>query len=82
MVIRKLDLEYARLLTGERVAVEADWKWRIGLLGRQVVIEHLGGGVSSGRLRDMAFDGLEIETADGFVRVIAPESVAHIRAQA
>jgi hypothetical protein len=29
----------------------------------------------------MAFDGLEVEDGDGFVRVIAPESVAHIRAQ-
>jgi BirA family biotin operon repressor/biotin-[acetyl-CoA-carboxylase] ligase len=81
VVVRKLDSEYARLLAGERVAVEADWKWRIGLLGRHVVIEHLGGGVSAGRLRDMAFDGLEIEGADGFVRVVAPESVAHIRAR-
>ena len=80
VVVRKLDLEYARLLAGERVAVEADWKWRIGLLGRHVVIEHHGGETTTGRLRDMAFDGLEVETADGFVRVVAPESVSHIRA--
>jgi BirA family transcriptional regulator, biotin operon repressor / biotin---[acetyl-CoA-carboxylase] ligase len=80
-VVRKLDLEYARLLAGERVAVEADWKWRVGLLGRQVVIEHPGGGTTVGRLRDMAFDGLEIENADGFVHVVAPEAVSHIRPQ-
>ncbi len=81
VVVRKLDLEYARLLAGERVAVEADWKWRVGLLGRQVVIEHPGGGTTVGRLRDMAFDGLEIENADGFVHVVAPEAVSHIRPQ-
>ncbi len=81
VLVRKLDLEYARLVAGERVAVEADWKWRIGLLGRQVVIEHLGGGTTLGRLRDMAFDGLEVEDADGVVRVVAPEMVAHIRPQ-
>ncbi len=81
VVIRKLDHEYGRLLSGERVAVEADWKWRIGLLGRQVVIEYPGGTVTTGRLRDMAFDGLEIENTDGFVHVVAPESVAHIRQQ-
>ena len=81
VVVRKLDTEYARLLAGERVAVEADWKWRVGLLGRQVVIDHPGGGTTTGRLRDMAFDGLEVETSDGYIRVIAPESVAHIRAQ-
>jgi BirA family biotin operon repressor/biotin-[acetyl-CoA-carboxylase] ligase len=81
VVVRELDREYSRLLAGEQVAVEADWKWRIGLLGRHVVIEHLGGGTTTGRLRDMAFDGLEVETADGFVQVVAPESVLHIRAQ-
>jgi BirA family biotin operon repressor/biotin-[acetyl-CoA-carboxylase] ligase len=80
VVIRKLDLEYARLAT-ERVAVEADWKWRVGLLGRHVVIEHPDGATTTGRLRDMAFDGLDVETGDGFVRVIAPESVARIRPQ-
>lgn len=77
-VIRKLDFEYARLLAGERVAVEADWKWRVGLLGRQVRIEHRDGELTEGRLRDMAFDGLEVETPDGYVRVVAPESVSHI----
>ncbi|WP_171474344.1 biotin--[acetyl-CoA-carboxylase] ligase [Frigoriglobus tundricola] len=81
VVVRKLDFEYGRLLAGERVAVEADWKWRVGLLGHQVVIEHPGGDVTTGRLRDMAFDGLEVETADGFMRVIAPEAVAHVRPQ-
>ena len=81
VVIRKLDFEYARLHAGERVAVEADWKWRVGLLGRHVVIEHPGGATTAGRLRDMAFDGLEVENADGFVHVVAPETVAHIRAQ-
>lgn len=81
VVIRKLDYEYARLVSGERVALEADWKWRIGLLGRHVVIEHPGGAVTTGRLRDMAFDGIEIENSDGFVNVVPPESVLHIRSQ-
>ncbi len=80
VVIRKLDLEYARLIAGERVAVEADWKWRIGLLGRQVIVEHPGGATTTGRLRDMSFDGLEVEDSEGFVRVLTPESVARIRA--
>jgi BirA family biotin operon repressor/biotin-[acetyl-CoA-carboxylase] ligase len=80
-VIRKLDDEYARLVAGERVTLEADWKWRVGLLGRHVEIELLGGGTATGRLREMSFDGLELENGDGFVTVIAPESAAHIRPQ-
>jgi BirA family transcriptional regulator, biotin operon repressor / biotin---[acetyl-CoA-carboxylase] ligase len=81
VVIRALDREWVRLLHGERVAVEADWKWRVGLLGRHVVIEHANGDITTGRLRDMSFDGLELETQDGYVRAIAPEAVAHVRAQ-
>src|SRR5439155_21509838 len=76
-LIRQLDGEYARLLAGERVAVEADWKWRTGLLGRQVVVELTDGGTARGRLREMGFDGLELETRAG-VRVIVPEMVAHV----
>lgn len=81
VLIRALDREWVRLLNGERVAVEADWKWRVGLLGRQVLVEHANGEVSTGRLREMSFDGLELETQDGYVRAIAPEAVAHVRAQ-
>lgn len=79
VVIRKLDAEYARLRSGERVAVEADWKWRIGLLGLVVEIEHRDATTSVGRLFDMSFDGLEVETPDGFVRAVAPETVSHLR---
>ena len=31
-------------------------------------------------MHDMGFDGLELDIADGFFRVIVPETVAHIRA--
>lgn len=79
-VLQKLDFEYTRLLAGERVALEADWKWRIGLLGRPVVVEVVGGATATGRLLDMSFDGLEVADDGGFVRVIAPESVVHLRA--
>jgi BirA family biotin operon repressor/biotin-[acetyl-CoA-carboxylase] ligase len=79
-LIHKLDEEYHRLLTGERVAVEADWKWRTGLLGKPVVVELTDGGSVRGRMREMGFDGLEVEAADGVVRVIVPETVAHVRA--
>ena len=77
-LIRKLDAEYGRLLAGERVAVEADWKWRTGLLGRQVVVERTDGTTLRGRLRELGFDGLELDETDGSVRVIVPETVAHV----
>jgi BirA family biotin operon repressor/biotin-[acetyl-CoA-carboxylase] ligase len=79
VVLRRLDTEYGRLLDGERVGVEADWKWRVGLLGRPVAVELSDGTTAVGRLREMGFDGLELETADG-VRVVVPEAVRHLTA--
>lgn len=79
-VVQRLDAEYARLLGDERTAVEADWAWRTGLLGRSVVIERTDGTVVVGRMRAMGFAGLEVEAEDGSVQVIVPEAVAHVRA--
>lgn len=79
VVLKRLDAEFARLLCGERVAVEADWKWRTGLLGRQVEVELIDGGIVRGRMREMNFDGLEVDCLDGKRRTITPETVAHVR---
>ena len=78
VLIRHLDAEYARLIGGEKVAVEADWKWRVGLLGRQVIVELTDGTTIAGRLREMGFDGLEVEIAGTGPRRIVPETVAHV----
>lgn len=78
-VVRRLDAEYDRLRAGETVALEAEWKWRVGLLGRQVVIDTADGGAVVGRLREMGFDGLEVETGEAGFLTIRPESVRHIR---
>jgi BirA family biotin operon repressor/biotin-[acetyl-CoA-carboxylase] ligase len=78
-VLGRLDVGYARLLAGERISLEADWKWRIGLLGRQVEVEMMDGAVVEGRLHELGFNGLELEVADGLFRVIVPEAVAHLR---
>jgi BirA family biotin operon repressor/biotin-[acetyl-CoA-carboxylase] ligase len=78
IVIHRLDREYDRLLAGDRIAVEADWKWRIGLLGRQVTLELMDGSTVAGRLREMEFDRLELEMGDGTIQAIVPETVRHI----
>ena len=78
-VLGRLDREYTRLLSGELVPLESDWKWRIGLLGRQIEVELIDGTRETGRLHEMGFDGLELEVADGLFRLIVPETVAHLR---
>jgi BirA family transcriptional regulator, biotin operon repressor / biotin---[acetyl-CoA-carboxylase] ligase len=75
-----LDAEWSRLLAGERAAVEADWKWRVGFLGRAVEVERADGTRPTGRLREMGFDGLELERPDGSIERIPPEAVEHVRA--
>jgi BirA family biotin operon repressor/biotin-[acetyl-CoA-carboxylase] ligase len=79
-VIRQLDGEYERLLS-QRGAVEADWKWRVGFLGRQVCVELTDGTTVAGRLHEMGFDALELHADDGSVRAIIPETVRHIHAE-
>ncbi|QEL16978.1 biotin--[acetyl-CoA-carboxylase] ligase [Limnoglobus roseus] len=80
VVVGKLDAEYTRLLAGERVPLEADWKWRIGLLGQHVVADLADGEAVAGRLIEMGFDGIELDLGDGAVRVLTPEFVRHLAA--
>ena len=75
-----LDREWRRLSAGELAPVEAEWKWRIGLLGRAVSAERSDGTAVLGRLSDMGFDGIEIATVNGGVVVLTPESVRSLRA--
>lgn len=79
-VLSKLDDEYDRLLRGEIVPLESDWKWRIGLLGRSVMIERMDGVFVSGRLVEMALDGIELFDDSGLPVVLSPESIRHIHA--
>lgn len=78
--IRRLDSEYSRLLADEFVALEADWKWRIGLLGKDVLADLADGSRIAGRLLEMSFSGLEIERPDGGIETLAPETVRQLRA--
>ncbi|MCE9533134.1 MAG: biotin--[acetyl-CoA-carboxylase] ligase [Planctomycetes bacterium] len=78
ILVRHLDAEYERIWHGERTALEADWKWRIGLLGRQVVMERMDGSEVEGRLLEMAFDGIIIDQENGPM-ALPPEAIRHIR---
>ena len=77
-LLHHLDDEYQRLLTGDLATLESVWKWRIGLLGRDVVAE-CSDGDRHGRLLELGWDGVELEAADGVIR-LRPEVVKHLRA--
>jgi BirA family biotin operon repressor/biotin-[acetyl-CoA-carboxylase] ligase len=75
MIIERLDREYDLLMQAETAALESCWKWRLGLLGRNVVIELFDGTRHRGRLRDVAFNGLMLQHADGALAQFSPEQV-------
>lgn len=78
-LLRRLDDEYDRLLSGDGVRLEAEWKGRVGLLGRQVVAESMDGGTTVGRLREMTFEGVEIDTGEVGLVALRPETLRHLR---
>jgi BirA family biotin operon repressor/biotin-[acetyl-CoA-carboxylase] ligase len=71
-----LDEEYWRLLQGDLATLEACWKWRVGLLGKRVRVECLNEEYQ-GRLVEQSFDGLEVQTDGGMIKVL-PETVRHL----
>src|SRR5262245_26096894 len=77
-LIRQLDDEYDRLLAADLATLEARWKWRLGLLGKQAVVELHGEESCRGRVRDLTFDAVEVTTPQGCVRQ-PPERIKHVR---
>jgi BirA family biotin operon repressor/biotin-[acetyl-CoA-carboxylase] ligase len=72
-----LDEEYARLCDGDLAALEACWKWHLGLLGKDVRAECFDGEVC-GRLLEVAFDGVVLRTPGGTELCLPPERVTHL----
>jgi len=80
MLLRYMDEEYARLLKGDLTTLEACWKRRVGLVGREVVIERYDGPVHRGRLLKLGFDGIVLERLGTAALGLAPETVRHLDA--
>jgi BirA family biotin operon repressor/biotin-[acetyl-CoA-carboxylase] ligase len=78
-VLRHLDHLYEQLILGERTGLEAEWRRRLGLIGRPVLVEMTDGGTRTGRLRDLCFDGVEFQAEDGHPEVVKPEVIRHLR---
>jgi BirA family biotin operon repressor/biotin-[acetyl-CoA-carboxylase] ligase len=76
-LIERHDAEYDDLLRGETAALESRWKWRIGLLGHDVIAVDAAGVYQRGRLRDMTFDRIELEQS-GDVKRLQPEVVRQL----
>lgn len=77
-LLAELDAQYAAMVAGELPALESLWKWRVGLLGRDVTIETVDGTTHRGRLLEMEFDGLTLSRSDATQVTFAPEAVRHV----
>jgi BirA family transcriptional regulator, biotin operon repressor / biotin---[acetyl-CoA-carboxylase] ligase len=75
-LITELDAQYASLLAGDVATLESLWKWRLGVLGKMVLVEGVQQ-TTRGRLLDVTLDGLAIDVGGEVLR-ITPESVKHI----
>jgi BirA family biotin operon repressor/biotin-[acetyl-CoA-carboxylase] ligase len=77
LLVQYLDAEYDQLMRGQLLGLESSWKERLGLLGTHVVAE-CADGDWQGRMIDVGWDGLQLETSSGLVRLL-PETVRHLR---
>jgi BirA family biotin operon repressor/biotin-[acetyl-CoA-carboxylase] ligase len=76
-LIAILDDEHERLRQGDLDTLEACWKWNVGLLGRHVAAECADRTVC-GRLLDLTFNGVLLESASGEMLSLQPEIVKHL----
>jgi BirA family biotin operon repressor/biotin-[acetyl-CoA-carboxylase] ligase len=77
-LLTHLDEEYDGLCQGDLGTLAACWKWRLGLLGKQVEAE-LHDRIERGRLVELDWSGVHLEQPDGVKVVLAPEVVRHLR---
>jgi BirA family biotin operon repressor/biotin-[acetyl-CoA-carboxylase] ligase len=78
-LLEELDVAYV-LLDAKLETLETTWAERIGLLGEMVTAETTDGTLHRGRLRNLTFDGLELES-DGAVVRLMPETVRQLVAK-
>jgi BirA family biotin operon repressor/biotin-[acetyl-CoA-carboxylase] ligase len=76
LLLAQLDEEYDRLLQGDLATLESCWKWHLGLLGKDVVAE-CSSGIQTGRLLEVGFAGIVVET-NGTTVTLTPETILHL----
>jgi BirA family biotin operon repressor/biotin-[acetyl-CoA-carboxylase] ligase len=76
-LLRHLDEQYDALCGGDLHTLEACWKRRLGLLGKEVIAE-CADGPHAGWLADVTWDGVDLERPDGSSERLRPEAVTHL----
>ncbi len=80
LAIQHLDDAYTQLDSGDRNALETEWANGFDLLNRIVQATETDGRVTVGRLRELRFEGIELDTGSGYGGVVLkPESVRALK---
>jgi BirA family biotin operon repressor/biotin-[acetyl-CoA-carboxylase] ligase len=77
LLIHELDAQFDRLCQNDTTTLEARWKGRLGVLGKGVIADS-GNEQIRGRLRDLTFERLELERADGTILHVSPECIRQL----
>jgi hypothetical protein len=72
-----LDQEYDRLCQGDWNTLETCWRERIGLIGKDVIVECADSSYE-GRLVDVTFQRLELDQREVGTTLLLPEMVKHL----
>lgn len=76
-LVQQLDEHYHLLLTGDLGTLESLWKWRLGLIGKPVLVEGTNQ-LHRGRLLDATFTGIHLEIDRDETLELPPESIRHL----
>jgi BirA family transcriptional regulator, biotin operon repressor / biotin---[acetyl-CoA-carboxylase] ligase len=76
-LIQHLDEKYHPLLNGDLQMLESLWKRRLGLVGKNVVVEGVRE-VHRGRLLDVRLNGVDLDVGGGEVLRLVAESIRHV----
>ncbi len=79
MLFQKLDKRYEQVRGGNWSNVETNWVDWMALTDKWVALEHADGTTRSGRVINLAFDGIVLESLDGNCERILPERIRQIR---
>jgi len=77
-LIQHLDDHYEQMIGAQRTELQSHWQGYLGVLNRTVIAEGHGSNYQ-GRLVDVTFDGLVLESEYGDPVLLRPEEVRHVR---
>lgn len=78
MLFQKLDARYEHVRDSHWHNLETTWVDWVALTDQSVTVEHTDGSTSAGRVANLSFAGIMLESESGQLQQIQPERIRHI----